>query len=276
MDTIQIVILAAGKGTRMKTQFPDIPKVLVQIDHIPMIIRLIQMITESRILVERIIVVIRPDDERLFKNELGRYMPGHQIHLICQDDEIDGCGTGAAVHAVLRHRLLSEWTMILNGDAPLLESTTLEKLSEQIRMDRDVIVGTVHLKNPAGYGRIIKTPSLQIIEQTEIDVLPEDHDWRHIREVNTGIYVIRSDLFRRINEIDVCPIISEKPLTAILKMATSPICFSDFKTHEVLNVNTPHDRNYAEYICFKKREDLLHRSLFTILRKEYSQRNIVS
>lgn len=264
---MDVIILAAGIGSRMKN--PSIPKTLIPVDHVPMIVRIMTTLAESKLLIGRFVLIVRPEEKTVFEREIVRYLHTDiPIHYITQEPS-DGYGTAAAVQSLFRHNdPINEWNMILNGDMPLLEARHLEQLQENIVMNRnDLVVGTLFLGDPSGYGRVLHNP-LRIVEQKEIDALPPEDEVRSIREVNTGIYLIRKDLFLRIREIDICPITNEKKLTDICRIAQDPRCFSGFSQHEVININTPLDRNYAEYILFKKRQEDVYRSLFTLLRKE--------
>jgi 2-C-methyl-D-erythritol 4-phosphate cytidylyltransferase len=63
---IHVVILAAGRGERMRAAFPGIPKSLVPLDHTPMLVRLLRTLQSSVLEVNAITIVVRPEEKDLF------------------------------------------------------------------------------------------------------------------------------------------------------------------------------------------------------------------
>jgi len=263
---MDIIILAAGRGERMRQAFPY-PKPLVPIHGVPMIIRLIDTLFTSRLIIGRVYIVIRKDDEPLFQKEVSRYFPRispQKIRWIHQEEKADGYGTGAGVHAVLRSGdEMSERILILNSDTPLLTARSIEGIATS-GAEVSLCVGTVFLKDPRGYGRIVRSVNgtIQIVEQKEIT---DGHEWETINEVNTGIYVVCRDVFHQLKEITPCPVINEKKLTDICRLSRNTITYGRFSEREVLNVNSPTDRNYAEHLLMKERDDTIDRLLSTSL-----------
>jgi bifunctional N-acetylglucosamine-1-phosphate-uridyltransferase/glucosamine-1-phosphate-acetyltransferase GlmU-like protein len=267
MDTLTVIILAAGIGSRMKN-LSSVPKALIPVDHLPMVVRIMNTLSETRLMINRFILIVRPIDLDIFQKEVPRYFSGTTVVSYVAQMEEDGYGTAAAVQSLLRQEgCPDEWNMIVNGDTPLLDARQMERFGNTVSIDMDLILGTVFMSDPVGYGRILHDP-LRIMEQKEIDLLPPDDERHLVREVNTGIYIIRRDLFQYVSDIQSCPTTGEKKLTDICLFAKNPVCYSKFTVQEMINVNTPLDRNYAEYILFQKRQENIHRSLFTLLRKE--------
>lgn len=249
MSSLQIIILAAGVGSRMKKQYPDIPKPLIPICNVPMIIRLIHTILEIDN-TYRIYLIVRKEDKYIFERELKRYVPENKINIFCQDE--NEYGTAAAIKSFLKYNIFAEWNMVLNADTPLISSETLKKMMIYIDMRTDLILGTCHVDDANGYGRVCRDP-LKIIEQKEVDVYPIDHKIRDIHEINTGIYILQNDLFQKIRDIEICSITKESKLTDICKSSKNPVFFDDFLKNEIININTPFDKNYAEYLIFKEK-----------------------
>jgi UDP-N-acetylglucosamine diphosphorylase/glucosamine-1-phosphate N-acetyltransferase len=174
------VIMAAGKGTRMKS---DLPKVLHRIAGQTLIEHVVQ--TARAIGAERIIVVIGHGRElvRETLKESG-------VEFAVQDPPL---GTG---HAVMQtYKALSDFTgeiLILSGDVPLLRATTLKQLLliHQARKPA-VTVLTAKAIDPTGYGRIVRDPDgnfVAIIEEKEAS-----NEAKHIREINSGVYCFNSN-----------------------------------------------------------------------------------
>jgi len=277
---INVLILAAGRGERMRAAFPY-PKALVPIDHIPMIIRLLSTLLESVLIINRIVIIVRLEEKEMFDRELHRYLPSiymQKILLDCQVQEEDGYGTASGVQAFLKRSTdpLAHPLLVLNGDAPLIESVTLEKMTNSFFVKNvDLVIGTVFMEDPRGYGRIAREDEggVCIVEQKQINVLPAEHEWHNLREVNTGMYMIHPKLLPVILTIEDCPITGEKKLTDICMETASIYLYSSISPDEVLNINSPLDRNHAEYVLFKKRQDNIHRPLFALLQRDIRNHN---
>ncbi len=173
------VVLAAGKGTRMKS---DLPKVLVPVRGRPMIHYVIDALAGAG--VDRAIVVVgyRAEDVKATLN--GRV----RIEFAVQAEQL---GTG---HAVMSARdLLADHqgpVLVVAGDSPMIQSRSIERLlAEYERRPAACILGTAHKEDPAGLGRVLRDADgrfLGIVE--EKDATP---DQRRITEVNMSYYVFR-------------------------------------------------------------------------------------
>lgn len=172
------VILAAGLGTRMKS---EIPKVLHQVGGLPMIKHVIAALEEAGI--KNIILVLGHQGQKVEEALGGSYQVVYQLEQL---------GTGHALLQALP--CLREYNrgnrsgtcLVLCGDTPLLRSQTLTGLlAKHVERGATATILTAELDNPTGYGRIIKgsTGVEKIVE--EKDASPEE---RLIREINTGTY----------------------------------------------------------------------------------------
>ncbi len=189
MSELATVILAAGKGTRMKSQMI---KVLHKLVGKPMLQHLVN--TAVKLNSTKTIMVVGYQSELVQKTIQGENL--------AYADQIEQNGTG---HAVLQAKdLLRDFqgdTLVLVGDAPLLTEETLQNLinvHQQYRADATIL--TTHLENPYGYGRIIRDEDgtfLKIVEQ--FDLTGEEVE---IDEINTGIYIFNNQkLFRALEQI---------------------------------------------------------------------------
>jgi len=170
--SLDIVILAAGQGTRMRS---SLPKVLHPVAGKPM---LGHVIDTARTLHPDSIQVVVGHGADLVRQSLQ----ADDLYFVTQAEQL---GTGHAV-AQAMPELSADKVMILYGDVPLIQQTTLERLLNESGTECLALL-TVRLEDPTGYGRIIRNAQGQvqaIVEQK--DATPEQ---RQIREGNTGILV---------------------------------------------------------------------------------------
>jgi bifunctional UDP-N-acetylglucosamine pyrophosphorylase/glucosamine-1-phosphate N-acetyltransferase len=174
------VILAAGKGTRMKS---DLVKVLHPLLGIPMLSYPIELSLQG-IKAEKTIIVVGHQADRIkerFKDP--------KIHFVLQEEQL---GTGHAVLQALPFLQSFHGTvLILCGDVPLVKLETLHSFIDTFwRNESNLSVLTAVVENPSGYGRIIRGPAgwlERIVE--EKDASEEE---KLIREINTGIFCVKA------------------------------------------------------------------------------------
>ncbi|GAB5603940.1 bifunctional UDP-N-acetylglucosamine diphosphorylase/glucosamine-1-phosphate N-acetyltransferase GlmU [Sideroxyarcus sp. TK5] len=169
MTALNIIILAAGKGTRM---FSDKPKVLHALAGKP----LVQHVLECAISLqpEQICVVYGHGGEAV-----PQAMQRYADRFVLQEPQL---GTGHAVQQAMPHLNDDSRTLILYGDVPLIQHSTLHQMQQA---GNGLVLLTVDLDDPTGYGRIVRDPQgdvLSIVEQK--DASAEELE---ISEVNTGI-----------------------------------------------------------------------------------------
>ncbi|NJK89833.1 MAG: NTP transferase domain-containing protein, partial [Myxococcales bacterium] len=178
MNRLAAVILAAGKGTRFRSQ---LPKVLHPLSGVPMVhypVSLAKAVGASPI------VVVVGHGADLVRRSLEE----HDDILFV--DQVEQLGTGHAAQVGIEALPKSaERVLILSGDVPLLSEGTVRRLLEG---SEDVRLLSTTLPEPSGYGRILRRgDGVEIIE--ERDAAPEQ---RTIREVNAGVYVLRTSFAR--------------------------------------------------------------------------------
>lgn len=172
-DTIAL-ILAAGKGTRMKSK---LPKVLHKVGGVPMVEQVLQAVKAAG--TKRQIVVVG------FGGEAVQEYLGDQAETVVQEQQL---GTG---HAVLQAEPLlqgAEGTLLVTcGDTPLVTTETFQQLLDcHAQSGAAATVLTAIMPDPFGYGRVIRNDAgqvLKIVEQK--DGTPEE---LAVQEVNAGIY----------------------------------------------------------------------------------------
>ena len=168
--TLNVVILAAGKGTRMRS---DLPKVLHPIAHKSMVQHVID--TAHEVGSDAIQLVYGYGADKL-QAKLGE----QQLNWVLQAEQL---GTGHAEAQANVNIGDDDTVLILYGDVPLIQSTTLDALLAA-REDNGLAILTVNLPNPMGYGRIVREDNkvVGIVEQKDANA-----EQLAINEINTGI-----------------------------------------------------------------------------------------
>jgi bifunctional UDP-N-acetylglucosamine pyrophosphorylase/glucosamine-1-phosphate N-acetyltransferase len=179
---LSIIILAAGKGKRMKS---DIPKVLHRICGQPLIYYILKQAVS---LGPKNVFIIVGHKKEMIREYLDSNFPS--VKAIDQDRQ-----SGTA-HAVMMARDdfpgMGKNILILTGDSPLITAGTLDSLI-RLRSEKDLSVSilTSIAEDPAGYGRIIKDRDGKVLKIVEdIDASPEE---KMITEVNSSIYCFERD-----------------------------------------------------------------------------------
>lgn len=179
----QAVILAAGKGTRMKSEKP---KVLHELAGTPMIEYVLEATKKCGI--EKITLVVGFKKEEVIDHvqQWGRQYPELMLDFCTQEEQL---GTGHALKVAEEH-LKSDipYLLVLLGDVPLLKSETLTQATLELeKREAAALVITTNLDDPTGYGRILRTDkgTLKAIKE-QADATDAE---KEINEVNTGIFI---------------------------------------------------------------------------------------
>jgi bifunctional UDP-N-acetylglucosamine pyrophosphorylase/glucosamine-1-phosphate N-acetyltransferase len=172
---ISVIILAAGKGTRMKSA---LPKVLNKISGFEM---LYFSIKEAKKISDDVVVVLYHQAE-LVEKEMKKYFD--DVRYVIQDHE-NYPGTGGAVMNIeTKH----EKVLVLNGDMPLIEASELEEFG---KIDADIVMSVIKLDDSSGYGRVV-------IKDEEVVKIVEEKDAtqneKQIKTVNAGIYLFANNM----------------------------------------------------------------------------------
>ena len=245
MKNIATIILAAGEGTRMKS---SLPKVLHCICGKPMAQYLIDSV--NSIGMEKIYIIVG-HKAGLVKEKLG---PG--IKCIIQDELL---GTGDAVSrarsAIVKDAKI-ENVLILYGDTPLLSQDIIKKLIEKhIETKAGCTLLTAQLKNPTGYGRVIRSSGnkiVKIVEELDASIYE-----KVVEEINVGVYCFnKRALFYSLEKIQPGNKKEEYYLTDTIEILTKSnmlvesVTTSD--TEEFLGVNTRSELAKAESVMRKR------------------------
>jgi bifunctional UDP-N-acetylglucosamine pyrophosphorylase/glucosamine-1-phosphate N-acetyltransferase len=204
-DTIA-VILAAGKGTRMKS---NRAKVLHEVFFKPMLHHVLDAVFAASI--PDVAVIVGHDREAVEKS-----ICDHDYTPVVQKEQL---GTGHAVLCARDACQGRQQVMILCGDTPLIRPETLSAMLDAHKNSNATItLMTTILAEPFGYGRIISNEDGTIAEIVEEkDASPEQ---RRIQEINTGIYLVRQDfLFHALVQVGTNNSQGEVYLTDIISIA---------------------------------------------------------
>jgi bifunctional UDP-N-acetylglucosamine pyrophosphorylase / glucosamine-1-phosphate N-acetyltransferase len=170
---LQIVILAAGQGKRMRS---GLPKVLHPLAGRPLLAHVLD--TARALKAQRIVVVHGHGAEAV-----RAAFPDAGIAWALQPEQL---GTGHAVQQAMPHLEAGGDVLVLYGDVPLVREATLRRLLEAAREGLAVL--TVELDDPAGYGRVLRDQAGRVARIVEHkDASPSE---RAVREVNAGFYAL--------------------------------------------------------------------------------------
>ena len=173
---LDILVLAAGKGTRMRS---DLPKVLHPIGGKPLVQHVVE--TARQVGGDRIMVITGHGAELVEQR-----MAASDISFVLQTQQL---GTGHAVQQALPQLRSEATVLILYGDVPLTRAETLHKLIAHVNNQQMGLL-TVNLPDPTGYGRILRDASGAVTAIVEHKDANEEQ--RRINEINTGIMAVKA------------------------------------------------------------------------------------
>lgn len=235
MDAVSVIILAAGKGTRMNS---DLPKVLHPVAGKPMVLHVIacaRQVTSDH----HIHVVVGHQARKVQQAVTDCYSVNFSLQktLLGTGDAVK-CAIPALAHDVKQ-------VVILYGDVPLIQPETVVDLVSVHRTSRaKVTILAADMDKPFGYGRIICDPLNRVIAiREEADASDEE---KKIRRINTGIYCFdRQFLAMALDQLKPDNLQAEYYLTDVVGIASQKnenVAVKVLKDiSQVLGVNTPDD-----------------------------------
>lgn len=224
------IILAAGQGSRMKS---DTPKPLLKIGGKPMLRHVIDALKTT--------FNLGAEDINVVYSQAAIAVKEAEYDDVVYSEQKSPDGTGDAVSsAVSANPVLGNDVLILYGDVPLITSESLKGLVEA-KGDSDLALLTVRLDNPKGYGRIVRNVNgdiAGIVEQKDAN-----EEQKTINEVNTGIMLVSGDkLTKWVSEINNDNAQNEYYLTDIVEMAYHEGKVTSFITEDENEVAGANDR----------------------------------
>ncbi len=221
---LSIIILAAGLGKRMNS---DLPKVLHCLADKP----LLQHVIDTAL-------TLKPETIQVVYGHGGEQVRNTLIDLPVQwvEQKLQ-LGTGHAVAQAIPNIANDNMVLVLYGDVPLINSTTLQTLSSQIN---GLNILTAKLNNPTGYGRIVRDNKDQVT--SIVEEKDANDEIKSIQEINTGILATQANNLRNwLTKLDNNNSQEEYYLTDIVAMAVAdnqPINTNTVNNiHEVMGVN---------------------------------------
>ncbi len=181
---LNVVILAAGKGTRMKSR---LPKVMQPLAGRPLLRHVVD--TAATLAAVRTLVVYGHGGELVQSAFASRSGDGAPLLWAEQAEQK---GTGHAVLMALPQLPEYGKTLILYGDVPLTTAATLADLIGKVGDGANMGLITLEMENPAGYGRIVRDGVGKVVRIVEQKDASEDE--KKVREVNTGIFCVPNAL----------------------------------------------------------------------------------
>jgi len=234
---ITTIILAAGKGTRMRS---ELPKILHKIANRP----LLQHVYDTSCQLD---------------NNTIKVVYGHGAELVRDTlkdldatwiEQKQQLGTGHAVQQVSDQIADTDTVLILYGDVPLLKLTTVKQLIANVN-NQSLALLTVNLDNPTGYGRIVRDASGQvtkIVEEKDASVTE-----KLINEGNTGIMAVQGKALKKwLNQLNNNNAQGEYYLTDVIEMAVADgitvVTNQPESVDEVLGVNNRIQLSHLERV----------------------------
>lgn len=245
MKKVKAVILAAGKGTRMKS---ELPKVIHKALGKPMVEYSIEAAVEAGADMSDVCLVVG------HKADMVKDVVGEGVTYVLQEEQL---GTGHAVKCAKEFIGTDGLTMVLCGDTPLITGATLKTLVDtHIAENNAITVLTAKVDDPTGYGRIIKDEDgnfIKIVEQKDAS-----EEEQKVNEINSGMYMFDSDILSQtLDMIDNNNAQGEYYLTDTIEIVknknlgrVATVVVKD--ANEIKGVNSPEQLKEAEDILMQR------------------------
>lgn len=244
MSSLSTVILAAGKGTRMKS---DLPKVLHPLNDRPMVHYVID--AAEQIQSEKVVLIIGHGRELV-----REALKNRNVKFAVQDPQL---GTGHAVmQAAPEFQNYDGNILVLSGDVPLLQAQSLQKLVDYHNEQQPLATMlTTMMDDPTGYGRVVRDADgfvKEIVEEKDAS-----EDIRKIREINVGIYLFDAkELFATLPKVKNDNKQGEYYLPDVLKIYVQHgekiAAFPTENVEETHGINTVDQLKHAEEILLER------------------------
>jgi len=244
------VVLAAGKGTRMKS---DLPKVLMEVADKPMILHVLDNLLPLNL--NQIVLVVGYKKDLVIESVKDYISRNYEYFLdkISFVEQKEQLGTGHAF--LMAESILSNkkgYVLVTAGDMPLIQPKSFYQLFEIVhkKQSAGAVLGSV-LENPSGYGRLVRDP--QNLLEKIVEEKDATEDVKKIKEVNTGCYVFKlPEIFSILKEIKNNNNQNEYYLPDVVEIyrrknqSFSDLILRDYR--EALGANTKEELEQLNYI----------------------------
>lgn len=256
MSKYSAIILAAGKGVRMRS---ELPKVAHRVAGRPIVSHVVTAVQEAGI--NKVILVVGHGRE-----VIQELLAEQEIHFAVQNEQL---GTGHALRQAEKAAAADDNILVLAGDIPLLQASTVKALLAYHEVNQAIAtVLTTRLDNPFGYGRVMRNTDgsfNRIVE--EKDASPGEKD---INEINSGIYCFKTrEVFNALTRINTSNAQGEYYLTDVLKILTAEnkkvgIFLSEAR-EDIYGINDRVQLSQAESILRQRKNFSLMKNGVTIM-----------
>ncbi len=241
---LEVIILAAGKGTRMVS---NLPKVLHEIAGKPLLQHVLD--TCEGLGVDRLHVVYGYGGD-----SLPEKINNTEINWVLQSEQK---GTGHAVDIAMSHVNDDSTVLILYGDVPLISKESLNELM-RVAAEKSVGLMTARLENPGSYGRIQRDNNMCF--QSIVEHRDATAEQQKINEINTGVFAAPAKKLKLwVSKLGCENTQGEYYLTDIFAMAVaegvSVETCQPFDNSEILGINDRQDLSFVERIYQKKQAE---------------------
>jgi bifunctional UDP-N-acetylglucosamine pyrophosphorylase/glucosamine-1-phosphate N-acetyltransferase len=229
---IAVAIMAAGKGTRLKSQ---LPKVLHEVGGKPLLEHVIRAAVR---------LVPAADVYAIIGHEADRVRASMQhagINFVLQSEQR---GTGHALMAAREALAGYDHVIVLSGDAPMITSGTIEQLRDfHLQQRAAMTLLSADLENPTGYGRVLRKSARSAEVQAVVEEKSASQAQKKNREINSGFYVFSvKDLYANIGKLSTGNAHAEYYLTdmaaVLCKSRQRVVVWKTPHASEVLGGNT--------------------------------------
>ncbi len=231
---VSAVIMAAGKGTRM---ISDKTKVLHEVAGKPMLGHVIDACYEAGI---KDVVIIAGANYSELKGFTDKAYAGCGIKFVIQKKQL---GTAHAISTALKARIpYKEAVLILSGDVPMIQASTLRELIMEFTKEKcGGIICSSKVDDPHGYGRVIRDSQGSIIRIVEEKNASDEQ--KKINLINGGIYIFNRDLLKKyISRVKLDPVKKEYYLTDLAALMAEKSIIIRPKITDYLEVSGVNDR----------------------------------
>ncbi len=252
--TTTVVILAAGKGTRMHS---NVAKPLQHIAGIPLIEHIIAAV--QTLDTAQILVVVGTEHQQFL------YLCAHHPNIkLCVQAEL--LGTGHALQVALEHVTDGNTVLVLNGDMPLLSAATMQQMIQG--SDDALAILTSHVDDATGYGRVIRDDAhliAEVVEEKDANMLQ-----RNIREINCGAYAASKALFKKlVHQLTNTNSQQEFYITQCIRLALQENCIvcgiHSANDWEVLGINDRADQaNLERHYQLHQANEMMRKGLHLV------------